>query len=61
MTNFVGASILLDNITCFCCSLLYMCVLAPEAVTELDYEQSYGSDHLINITIKWIVSSKSDN
>ena len=34
----------------------YMCVLAPEAVTELDYEQDYGSDNLIKIIIKWMVS-----
>ena len=37
----------------------YMFVLAPEAVTELDYKQSNGSDTLIKITIKWMVSSQS--
>ena len=39
----------------------YMCVLAPEAVTDLDYEQGYGGDNLIKITINWIVSSQSES
>ena len=33
-----------------------MYILAPEAVTELDYEQSYANDNLIKIIIKWMVS-----
>ena len=34
-----------------------MYISAPEAVTELDYEQSYGNDNVIKIIMKWMVSS----
>ena len=50
-------STVLNSIICF--AVHYMCFLAPDAVTELDYEQSNGSDNVIKITIKWMVSSQS--
>ena len=34
-------------------------ILAPEAVTNLNYEQIYGIDNRIKICIKWMVSSLS--
>ena len=30
----------------------YMHILAPEAVTNLDYEQSYDNESLVKITVK---------
>ena len=34
-------------------------ILAPEAVTDLDSEQNYGSGSQTKITINWMVSSES--
>ena len=36
-----------------------MYILAPKAVTDLEYEQSYDHDNVIKITIKWMVSLQS--
>ena len=34
--------------------------LGPEAVTDLEYVQSYGHDNLMKITISWMVSLQSE-
>ena len=39
----------------------FIYLLAPEAVTGLDYEQSYGNDNPIKLTLKWMVSLQSMN
>ena len=47
------ASILLS----ICLYFVAHYILAPEAVSELDYELSYGNDNMIKIIINWMVSS----
>ena len=59
MTKSFGVCILLNLLLAFV--VHYMCVLAPEVVTELDYEQVNGNDNLLKIIIKWMVSSQSEN